>query len=534
MLGGTGSERQDDHGDRSGPIREPSGRRRRHRLSGVAPGTATVGAVATSGVTPAAGGRRPRLLIPLTILFAVRYAIRTGLADRLRDHAELVFALSWDDPDLVAELEALGHQAVRLPEPVIAPDVLRLFQRLDAHFQRRLASPSTGIDRRRNELMRPPVRRARIVFDRTLLRTASWRPGDEARREAELRRLLPHASNLQDHLDLLADHHIDALFSVTPFTAQERLLLMAAEHACLPRVTSILSFDNVTTRPPLPVTFDRYLVWNRFNRSEVLRSYRGARPDQVAVTGPAQFDFYVDPGRVSDRDRWRAGLGLGDGPTVLYGAGAAAVVRHETQYVDDLCAGIADGRLPADLRIVLRRHPVDPPGRWDRFGHDPRVVFDEPGAIGRDQVRPGQVDLGDAEIDGLCSTLAHTDVHVNASSTLTLDGAFYDKPQIGPAYDRRGSRGSARMAADLYRREHYLPIVASGGLELAHSPAQLVDRVRSALIEPARLARERRRMLEQLVTFTDGHCTERVASEVCKLLRSIAPRAPDPSGVPDS
>lgn len=118
------------------------------------------------------------------------------------------------------------------------------------------------------------------------------------------------------------------------------------------------------------------------------------------------------------------------------------------------------------------------------------------------------------QVIGLCSTLAHTDVHVSVSSTLTLDGAFFGKPQLGPAYDVEGGRRHQRRALDLYRREHFVPIVASGGLELANAPAELVAQVRSALDDPERLAPQRQAMLEALCTFTDHRSTERVAAEI--------------------
>lgn len=464
---------------------------------------------------------RPRVLVPVTILFAVRYLVRTGLLNRLRDHCEPVLALSWDDQALAAELAADGFTVVRLPDAEVSGEARALFAQLDVHFARRLRSPSTRIDRSRRHLTRPRVFRARRWAAWQRDRVLALRPGDEARLRRELEQVLPLATNLAEQTAFLEEHRIDAVFSVTPFAAQERVVLLAAERAALPCCTSILSFDNITTRPPLPITFDRYLVWNRFNEREILRSYRGITADQVAIVGPAQFDFYADPSYVEDRATWRDRVGLGDHPAVLYGAGPPQVGRHEAQYVDDLCRAIDAGGLPADLRIVLRRHPVDGPERWERFGSHPAVVLDDPGRLGTTPGRPGQVDLGREQIINLCSALAHTDVHVSVSSTMTLDGAFFDKPQIGPAYDATQGSPGRRMAADLYRRQHFVPIVASGGLELARSPAELVAAVRRGLTDPCRREPERRAMLEDLCTFTDGACAERVADEVRQFLATV-------------
>ncbi|MGN6695247.1 MAG: hypothetical protein ACTHN0_13815 [Aquihabitans sp.] len=468
--------------------------------------------------TPAA---RPRLLVPITIHFSVRYVVRTGLLARLRTVCDPVLALSWDDDDLVADLETEGVEVVRLPDPRVDRQVEDLLATLAFGFAHRLASPSTAIDRRRLHVDRPAGIRVRRWASWWRARARALRPGAQAAAEAALPAALEAGSNIDAYGAFLREHRIDVVFSITPYVAQELVLLHAVARAGLPRLTSISSFDNITTRPPLPVSFDRYLVWNQANAREVLRAYPVA-PADVAVVGPAQFDFYADPARVRPAETWRAAVGVPAGvPTLLYGAGPPTIAPHEAQYVEHLLAAIDDGSLPSDLHVVLRRHPADLPTRWERFGSHPAVRFDDPGALGADSLRPGQVNLQDDQITDLCSSLAHTDVHVSVSSTMTLDGACYDKPQIGPAYDDEGGRAQRRRAIELYDREHFLEIVGSGGLELARSRAELVDLVGRALADPARLHAARRPMLDLLGGPIEGHATERVAAEVAAYLASL-------------
>ncbi len=476
----------------------------------------------TSDDDHGASGARPRVLIPITISFAVRYVVRTGLLARIGDACHPVLALSWDDEALAGELAAQGIEVVRLPDARVDAATLGLFGQLEVHFIRRLRSPSSRIDRSRRHAGRPRSVRLRRWASWQRQRLRSLAPGHEAAVAAVLQAALPARTNLTENQQFLRTHRIDAVFSVTPFTAQERVVLLAAAESGLPRCTSILSFDNITTRPPLPVPFQRYLVWNRFNREEILRSHRDVTADQVRIVGPAQFDFYLDPSHLEDRAAWRARKDLGDHPTILFGAGPPEVAPHEPQYVQHLCEAIDTGDLPPDARILLRRHPIDRPERWEQFRRHPAVVLDDPGRVGDTPGRPGQVDLGQDQITDLCSALAHTDVHVSVSSTMTLDGAFFGKPQIGPAYDTTPGHPYRRLASELYDREHFVPIVASGGLELARSRRELVAAVRRGFDEPERLATERRAMLEALCTYTDGGCTERVADEVRSFLMTFA------------
>ena len=48
------------------------------------------------------------MLVTISISFAVRYIVRTGLLDMLRAFSEPVVAITWDQEDLVAELRARG------------------------------------------------------------------------------------------------------------------------------------------------------------------------------------------------------------------------------------------------------------------------------------------------------------------------------------------------------------------------------------------------------------------------------------------
>jgi len=467
-------------------------------------------------------GARPRVLIPITIHFAVRYAVRTGLAARLAEACEPVLALTWEDDDLRAQLEAQGHEVVRLPDPVVSIRARHLLALLEVHLVRRMKSPTTPIDYRRRSWDWTTRKRVRRGYERFKLRLEAQVPGNEAKVAKELHDNLDAETNIGEYVAFLRDLRIDAIVSVTPFVAQEEVVLLAAERLRLPRCTSVLSFDNITTRPPLPVAFDRYLVWNRFMEAELLRGYPSVTADQITLVGPAQFDFYREPNLVVDEALWRERLGIPAGaPTVLYGAGVVGIAPWETQYIGHLIAGIDSGELPADLRIVLRRHPLDTPDRWEPFVDHPAVAWDDPGRLGTTKLRPGQVDFDESAIVGLCSSLAHTDVHASASSTMTLDGACFDKPQIGPAYSVTGPKQFDAYARALYDREHFLPIVASGGLELVHSPAELVAAVKRLLADPDSQRPGRERMLVDMCTFTDGGNTARVAAGIREFLTNV-------------
>jgi hypothetical protein len=156
------------------------------------------------------------------------------------------------------------------------------------------------------------------------------------------------------------------------------------------------------------------------------------------------------------------------------------------------------------------------------------VIMDEPWAV-----RTGDLTTSSATVDDierLVSTLEHAQVHVNTSSTMTVDGAYFDRPQVGPAYDE-GGRAAERQVRDLYRREHWLPITASGGMDIAESRQAMVAAVRDGFAEPGARQEGRRRLVSEIITRRDGRATERVATGVAAELGAPRP-TPGPPGAP--
>jgi hypothetical protein len=380
---------------------------------------------------------RPRLAIPATYQFSIRYLVHTGLLARLAEVTDPVVLLSWDDPDLADALAREGIESHALVPPRRSSTYLAHRRRIDLLHERRLASPTSQIDWRRRDALRTPTSAIKHRVRRALTSASFLLPGAADGAMDHEARLLQAETNLEEVGAQIDDLHVDAVLSVTPYHQQEDLFLRAASRRSLPCLTSIISFDNPTTRGWIPVLFDRYLVWNRHNAEQLCRSYPGIEPDRVVVTGAPQFDFYVgDDWRWSEQ-RWRRELGLAPGrPVILFGGGPEVIVPDEPSFLLDLDAAISRGEIPGDPLVLFRRHPVEPLERWqpylDRTKH---VVVDEPWAV-----RTGDLTTSSAtvvDIERLVATLEHSAVHVNTSSTMTVDGAYFDRPQVGPAYDDR-------------------------------------------------------------------------------------------------
>jgi hypothetical protein len=460
---------------------------------------------------------KPRVLIPITIQFSVRYLLRTGLLARLVDFAQPIVLLGWKDPALRSEIEQLGIEVHDLPDTHYGPSYIRIRRKIDTWHYDRLASPTTAIARRRIDIDSP--RRRRVIKQLRELRNSAYLrlPGYVRWLRAQEQSLLAADTNLGEFQQLIRSLRADALLSVTPFHKQEELVVRVAAAERLKTCAAILSFDNITVRGWIGTLFDTYLLWNRHNADQLLRGYPEAKSRRVEIVGAPQFDFYWKPEFCWDEPVWRERMALPpQRPVILYGGGPPSIVQHEPHIVMQLDAAISRGELPDHPIVLLRRHPADTSARWGAVLRDAtHVVFDEPWPSGE---VPKYSNIRDADIVKLTSALKHSAVHVNVASTMTVDGAVFDRPQIGPAYDDRPGRPYDRTMRELYAHEHFLPITRSGGLDIVHDRRALIAAVAMGLKQPALRAAGRKQLVREIITFTDGQSTQRVLAELRRVL----------------
>ena len=214
-----------------------------------------------------------------------------------------------------------------------------------------------------------------------------------------------------------------------------------------------------------------------------------------------------------DEADWRAKLSLPlDRPVILFGGGTDKIVPNEPLFLKQLDDAITSGEIPANPVILFRRHPGDGSDRWQSVLAAAKNTWVDQSWQASE--KRGQINITRADIEQLCSTLAHCAVQINSSSTLSVDGSVYDRPQIGPAYDPGLSKKYDRVLKELYLREHYIPITRSGGLDVVTSGEDMIRAVNEGFTNPGLRAEGRRKIVREICTFADGNCTQRVVDKL--------------------
>jgi hypothetical protein len=473
---------------------------------------------------------KPRLLIPMSVQFSVRYLLRTGLLQRMTAFAQPVVLLAWKDEDLRAELEEVGAEVYTLIEARRSKSYQRVRSLINIWYKKQLNSPSGPIWERRADAHRDVSYKIRRRVRKQIFHTFFALPGAVKWLLAKERSMVDEHTNLDEIRRQMDALKPDAALTLTPFLANEEMALRGCMDRRLPVCASILSFDNITSQGWLPLTFDQYLVWNRYDVEALLRGYPQVSEDRISVVGSPQFDFYWNPRYLWSEEEWRSRIGLPQGRRViLFGGGHYFCAPHEPNFLLQLDRAIESGELPRDAVILFRCHPVDPIERWlPVLEQTKHVIRDDPWKRGRIS---GHANVRDYDIQKLASTLHHSAVHVNVASTMSIDGAILDRPQVGPAYDDTPGGKFDRTAREVYLQEHYLPITNSGGLDVVRSREELIAAVRSGLDNPGRLAEGRKKLVREICTFDDGKSTERVLAAARSFLDRTVAEDREPAGV---
>lgn len=438
----------------------------------------------------------------------------------MREFCIPVVAITWKENQLIEELKAEGFEVHIIDESKIGILYSNVRTKIDYWFHSFMVkSDSKRVQAKYLNQYLPArqviKRKAREKYNLAKF----YLPKYKSKLFGKEQVLLKTDTNYQQMLQLVDILNIDAVFTVTPFHAQEDVLLRACKEKGKRMITSILSFDNLNKRGWIPVEYDVYMVWNKYNLSEAIAYYPNAASSKnVHIVGAAQFDFYFNNNSLFDKKSWQklVGLPADDRPVILYGGGPQRLFPNEPQYLKHILEAIDEGKIKQNPYILFRCHPIDKIERWKAYVGDHSNLIYDTSWTGTKVLQSTNISTED--INKLCSTLAYTDVHINLCSTLTVDGSAYNKPQIGPCYDEVNA-SKQHLLQNMYLQDHFKPIINSNGLLLAKSKNQLIQFINDTLKNPKAYVGKSQKILEEIITYSDGKCTDRVVAVIKESLQ---------------
>lgn len=259
---------------------------------------------------------------------------------------------------------------------------------------------------------------------------------------------------------------------------------------------------------------DILLVQNGKMKEAVVR-FQNIPAEKVLVTGFPQFDWYKKQDILQSREEYCVSLGLDPQRKLILFGSEGRWAPHGDTIVSLLTKWVSGGELKRPSSLFIRPHfseaKENPFARFKSISD--HVVVDDSFTLSdffKDGWNPGI-----EEIKKFVNLLYHSDVVITIASTLTLDAACFDKPNINVNFKVLYDPGTGKDVSHiLYAQDHFGWVFETNGVDVAISEEELKAQINHYLIDPS-YKREGRKMLRDEVCYkVDGRSSERIAQVI--------------------
>jgi len=335
---------------------------------------------------------------------------------------------------------------------------------------------------------------------------------------------IPHP-NL--YADLFEKHRPDLVVASTAGWRLDRYLLREAKLHGVPTMAAIVGWDNPSSYsiPGAPV--DYATCWSELQKQELVLG-SDWQPERVHTGGIPSYDGYFSKEWLLTRRDYFKLHGLEpDRKLISY---ACSFVHFAPNYpnVQALARLVSSSSLAEPSQLLVRLHP-------SHFQDKPRIFAQEREQIFELEkqyphvhvVKP--VPLGGSlgyysgeDMDEKSSMMAHSDVLVTVYSTMVVETALHDTPIIAAVIDTPGGWNTPKKYSlalkDIGNWPTHQRFRKAKAGRVASNDDELCDVLNAYLKFRGLDAVERRKFVEQEVTYTDGSAGKRTAAFILKVL----------------
>jgi len=333
--------------------------------------------------------------------------------------------------------------------------------------------------------------------------------------------------NRRQGYDLVVSTHL-SLATITE-QSPDFYALLAAHDTGIRTSTIIQSWDNPMLKMGLmPESIDAIWPWSTFMRDMILKVAPPRIKQKMRTPiGAFQFEYHRDEQIRKPRAEYLQERGVKTERYVLL-AWHIIKLEYELVVLKNLVQNILE-RYP-DYTVILRRHPKENSRHWDKYmGRftDGRLIVRKLTAKGMHYDR-NYTDRPEDFYSGLVNDIYHSDLVINASSSITVDAAIVDKPIVNIAYDMdlEGNVTKNRLYR-MCHEGHFQPLRDTGGAIIADTPEECLAGIATYRQDPDYLREERAQIVE-LVTNNHIGNTSRVFYEDLNRLLGIRESRPQP------
>jgi len=302
----------------------------------------------------------------------------------------------------------------------------------------------------------------------------------------------------------------DLVFATDIFSQLDSRLLLEAMALGVKTVGMVRSWDNLTTKGPIPVFPDLLLVNNEIIRREAIY-YHHFQAERIRVVGIPHYDRY-GLGPVHGRADFERIVGLPSGKKFFIYApqGDRFFTRGNSTFDRDIIEIISTS-LPDGYILLVRFPPADSVNLDELQLVKNNVFFHRPGTTLSD--KHGfykQNELSSDDEDILIDTLYYSEALISIGTTLAIDSVMFNKPQILIGFTSENRIIVHKSVVHVSEYEHMKSFLFSGGVRIVLTPVELAQSILNYLADLSLNKVGRDRIIREQVFRADGKSSERL------------------------
>ncbi len=327
----------------------------------------------------------------------------------------------------------------------------------------------------------------------------------------------------------LQSHKPDLVIASTAGWRLDRYLLREATLHNVPTMAAIVGWDNPSSYAIRGAPMDYATCWSQLQKDELVYG-SDWDPARVHIGGIPSYDGYFRKQWQLSKDDYFKLHNLDPNRKLI--SYACSFVHFAPNYpnVEALAKLVSSDALAEPSQLLIRLHPSHFQDKPKIFAEErerifalekqyPNVHVVKPVALG------GSLGYyGGEDMDEKSSMMAHSDVLVTVYSTMVVETAVHDTPIVAAVIDIPGGWNKPRKFSLSLKKIGNWPTHkrfrdAKAG-RVASNEQELCDAINLYFKDPSIDAAERRKFIEDEITFTDGTSGRRTAEYILKVLNS--------------
>jgi hypothetical protein len=331
------------------------------------------------------------------------------------------------------------------------------------------------------------------------------------------------------YTDLFDKYGPDMVIASTPGWRMDRYLLRESARRGIPNMTVIVGWDNSSSYNVSGADVQWATCWSELQKEEMVLG-SDWNPDRVHVGGIPSYDGYFRKQWLMPRDEYFKLHNLDPNRKLISYASSFVHFAPNFPNIEALAKLVSSDSLAEPSQLLIRLHPSHFQDKPKIFADERLRVFDlekkypnvhvvQPVALG------GSLGYyGGEDMDEKSSMMAYSDVLVTVYSTMLVETAVHDTPMIAATIDVPGGWNkpnkfslSLKEIGDWPTHKRFREAKAG---RVASNENELRDALNMYLKDKTIHSAERRKFIENEITFTDASSGNRTAEFILKILNS--------------